>query len=257
MPRCVTGGAGLENASANAPAATAGSGAAAATVWRLRDSPPFESDGQQGGAWTDKSGVDFRVPLDWYGGALRALPLDPARDVLWVCSDDSQLARSGEVCGFRATSWSVAAADAAAGRSPAAAPEPGAEPRCSAARAPTPWCQLVNDHAMIADWFVMQRADVLLTSNSTFSFTAAMLSEPRGASSSGSSSNGATSGGGRGQALLLRPDPTLAAFRPFGPWDELPLLPSAPVSGNHSIRRQQPNQQRPGRVAEDATNGCD
>lgn len=42
--------------------------------------------------------MDFRVPLDWYGDALRALPLDPGgRDVLWVCSDDSQLALSRQV----------------------------------------------------------------------------------------------------------------------------------------------------------------
>ncbi|KAG2454598.1 hypothetical protein HYH02_000439 [Chlamydomonas schloesseri] len=230
---------------------------AAATSRPLRDSPPFEIDGQQGGAWTDKSGVDFRVPLDWYGDALRALPLDSGRDVLWVCSDDRELALSGQVCGFRATSWPAAAAaameaaaaaaagatvtkpgEAAVGEAPRQAPPGRATMRAA------PWIQLVREHAVIADWFVMQRADVLLISNSTFSFTAAMLSQPRG-SSHGPCAAGATAttSSGHSQALL-RPDPTLAAFRPFDPWGELPLLPSAPVSSNHSVRQQHQKRQQ-------------
>ena len=68
----------------------------------------------------------------------------------------------------------------------------------------------------------------------------AMLSRPRGSGHATTAAEDSTSGPGR--ALLLRPDPVLAAFRPFDPWGELPLLPSTPVSGNHTVRRQQQQQ---------------
>ncbi len=35
--------------------------------------------------------------------------------------------------------------------------------------------------------------------------------------------------------VFLRPDPAVGGFRSFDPWDDLPLLPSAPVGANHSL----------------------
>ncbi|GFR43429.1 hypothetical protein Agub_g4510, partial [Astrephomene gubernaculifera] len=233
----------------------------------LREEPPFEEDGQQGHAWRDRSGVDFRAPLSWYGTALAALPYDPHHDLLWVCSDDADLAAraelgvpvaatgGGEVRSVRGTSWtavlrqvqqqeeeearrqekkmkekeekdqqqqqhhfggdegarlrcvgcpsgavpprgaapmgvpsspapsSTAAPLASTSRLASASLPPAASstaPSAAAAAVPvlTPsQQQLLAAHGLLADWFIMQRADVLLASNSTLSFTAAMLNE--------------------------------------------------------------------------------
>lgn len=100
---------------------------------------------------------------------------------------------------------------------------------------------------MLADWFTLSRADVLLAANSTFSFTAAMLgpSTPH-SKSSGSVVNhqqGASDinleGGLQGRVgscvgqrarVHIRPVPWLRGFAEFDPWHDLPnLLPK-----NHS-----------------------
>jgi hypothetical protein len=75
--------------------------------------------------------------------------------------------------------------------------------------------------AVIADWLTMAAADVLLCSNSTLSFAAAMASRQ-----------------GAGGGAFLRPDPRVGAFVPFDPWDALPLLPArGSLPANHSIHR--------------------
>lgn len=69
----------------------------------------------------------------------------------------------------------------------------------------------------VADWWLMQRADVLAVSNSTFSLTAAMLHaghHPR----------------------FYRADPQAEGFVEFDPWDTLPLLPARAVPANHGAR---------------------
>ncbi|KXZ52341.1 hypothetical protein GPECTOR_10g973 [Gonium pectorale] len=279
------------------PAALAGS---SSVHCDLRDSPPFEVDGQQGHAWRDKSGVDFRVPLDWYGAALADLPYDPDRDLLWICTDDPQLAARAELCGVRGTSWAAEAALAAAAASadegppqrenahgdsdewragesltagvetlwespPSPPSEDSPQPSTSGpaqhsgsrlrsvgstSQGPAELLRLVSEHALLADWFVMRRADVLLASNSTLSFTAAMLNEPaagreeglvQGVDAAAWGAEGAEERRGaeeRGEGpVLLRPDPALRGLRRFDPWAELPLLPSAPVAANHSVNR--------------------
>lgn len=70
---------------------------------------------------------------------------------------------------------------------------------------------------MIADWYVMSRADALLASNSTLSFTAAIANATPG-------------------AACLRPDPRAGGFVAFDPWAALPLLPArGALPRNHSI----------------------
>jgi hypothetical protein len=171
-----------------------------------------------------RSGVAFRVPQAWYGGALAAVGFCAARDTLWLCTDDDALAAAPHV---RAPTAPPPAPVHAAPRwllRPHSAPAPGPQVAghpavswaslgrsgCAAPDSEPPWLPL------LADWFVMQRAAVLLLSNSTFSFTAALASDTPG-------------------ATFLRPDPALRAFRRADPWDELPLLPSAAVPANHGV----------------------
>ncbi|PNH05340.1 hypothetical protein TSOC_008416 [Tetrabaena socialis] len=288
----------------------------------MREAPPFECDGEQGYAWSDRSGVDFRAPLFWYRAALEALPYDPAADLLWVCSDDAQLAGEPQVCGLDATSWTAvlrrcseaipgcSAATAAActadacqtgghrgdDAGPAAAGRDGSVAPAQLLVLSAEQVQLVSQHPLLADWYIMRVADVLMTSNSSLSYTAALLNQPLGGTEAPVQRDGASSGHetdrascrhdpgtavrheprtptaaaaaavrheqqhhhrhhqqrgrpsapssdvGEGRrtppALLLRPDPGLGRLRPFDPWDELPLLPSAPVSANHSLRQR-------------------
>jgi hypothetical protein len=68
-----------------------------------------------------------------------------------------------------------------------------------------------DDGAALADWFALARCDVLAISNSTFSFSAAML---------------ATAGAEEGSrcARAVRPDPAAQALVPFDPWSAPPTL---------------------------------
>ena len=63
-----------------------------------------------------------------------------------------------------------------------------------------------DDGAALADWFALCRCDALAISNSTFSFSAAMLAAH------------AAPGGGCG-FVAARPDPRLGAMAAFDPWD--------------------------------------
>ena len=67
-----------------------------------------------------------------------------------------------------------------------------------------------------ADFWVMREADVLLISNSTLSFSAALLSNRRG-------------------AVFMRPDACAGGFVGFDPWRALPILPSHTVPLNHGV----------------------
>jgi hypothetical protein len=91
-----------------------------------------------------------------------------------------------------------------------------------------------DDLYMLLDWRLMQRrADSLLISNSTFSFTAAWLScLPGGKGGDSGNSNN------RLRRLFRRPCPQARAFVPFDPWDSPPLLPSrADLPANHGAHQ--------------------
>jgi hypothetical protein len=67
------------------------------------------------------------------------------------------------------------------------------------------------DAAFFPDWFMLTHCHALATSNSTFSFTAAMVNETA--------------------SLFVRPDLKRGALVPFDPWDSEPLL-FLPAAGN-------------------------
>lgn len=185
-----------------------GAPAAARAPRTLRCEPPFER-GEVGEAW-DCDGVAFRTPMAWVAAALQsaAVDLNPgAGDVLFLCTDDPQLAAAPPLGGV---SW------ATLGGPPAVA--------CARSR---------GDALLVADWAALAAADVLLISNSTFSFTAAWMA-PDG-------------------TCCLRPDPAAQAFVPFDPWDDVIFLPSRPqLPANHSAA-----QRRRRREEEGADTGAD
>jgi hypothetical protein len=262
----------------------------------LRTHPPFEEG--QGHAW-DGQGCDWRAPAAWLAAALAALSLDwSSGDLVWVCTDDTDLARHPErllqdlppaaaepalpgappaagACGSRGVGNRAGAEEgdgdekqpkrwrgqadhhqpAMATAAPAAAPPMvswtsllagfgqtngscssggaalGAAERFFSLLKATAGTDSTDgsgntagnsssgDMALIADWFLMTRADVLLASNSTLSFTAAMANPIGG-------------------AVFLRPDPRQGGFVGFDPWNALPLLPARQqLPANHSIHR--------------------
>lgn len=163
----------------------------------LRAEPPFEEG--QGEAWDDPHCVAFRTPLSWVTDCLETdgdVGFQPAQDLLWICTDDSALARDPRLGRFQGRSWAVVDGNTS--------PD--------------------VDSMMILDWATLAMADVLLTSNSTFSFTAAWKG------SAGEASHA---------RRYLRPDARVQRFVPFDPWDSLILLPAAEtLPGNHSIHLQ-------------------
>ena len=66
-----------------------------------------------------------------------------------------------------------------------------------------------DDGAALADWAFLSRCDALAISNSTFSFSAAMLAAQRR---------------GGDAFLAVRPDPRARALVPLDPWDAPPTL---------------------------------
>jgi hypothetical protein len=268
---------------------------------QLCTEPPFE-DGQQGAAW-DSNGCDWRAPTAWLLDALAALQLDAAAgDVLWICSDDAVLLQKPEqllqqtqnqnqqvdeqsidptaadkqqeqqqqlmpvvatwaTVGMPAglcSSSAVTAGAAGAAQDPTAAAASAAAAAAAGDAA---------DAALLADWFVMSQADVLLASNSTLSFTAAMVNAAQRLSADGhkqSSASTAAAAPAAGSAssptttagavatdsassaaaavrvpMFLRPDPRQCCYVPFDPWDALPLLPArATLPGNHRLHSE-------------------
>lgn len=199
----------------DAVAATAPS-AARGQRGQQRTEPPFEEGGEEGDAWDEVSGANFRAPLEWYAHTLSQPRLlgQPAEgggcgveavggngfavgdgDLIWVCTDDPQLAAAPAVGQHKAVSWATMLPLLCS----AQCADSGGEDHARLLRA------AVERDLTLADWVLMQTADVLLCSNSTFSFTAAMLSSVPG-------------------AVFMRPDPHAQELVGFDPWDAMPLL---------------------------------
>jgi len=267
------------SASAAAAAAAAGEGGA---LGLLRTSPPFEVESgdswdDQGLCWQtpaawlrpalDKAvaelsaaaaaaaqaGAAEAAAAAAKGGAVNGEgDTDDEEDLpplVVLCTDDPGLARDPEAVWLGAVTWTrprpAAAAHGEEGGGLAAA--------LGRARAALAACRRsgrpegrdddgANLH-MLLDWRLMQRADALLASNSTFSFTAALLrSSPSGGSSfdDDDGDGGAAPTGGRPRPVFLRPCPQAGGFVAFEPWNSLPLLPSRPnLPANHGALQQQ------------------
>jgi hypothetical protein len=146
--------------------------------------------------------------------------------VLWVCTDDPELARRPRLLLLQL------GAAAAAGGLEAAVPVLSWDAVVARAREAldgdcrdgTYACvigEAGDGSGVVADWFTMAAADVLLSSNSTLSFTAAMVARH-----------------GAPGARALRPDPRVGAYVDFDPWASLPLLPAREgLPLNHSLHR--------------------
>lgn len=76
---------------------------------------------------------------------------------------------------------------------------------------------------LVRDWWTMTQADRLATSNSTFSFTAAMLSKWCRNDETTSAEQQSAGPAGTPQRFW-RPVPASLAMEPFDPWDASPLL---------------------------------
>jgi hypothetical protein len=74
-----------------------------------------------------------------------------------------------------------------------------------------PAAHVQKDADFLPEWFLLTRCHALAISNSTFSFTAAMMNETA--------------------TVFVRPDPQMNALVPFDPWDSEPLL-FLPPTGN-------------------------
>lgn len=199
-------------------------------------------------------------------------------DVLWVCTDDEDLALQPHVGKHAAVSWGAAALQpdlrsaaiaAAAVKQQHTKPSAKDQPQPSAARPAAPGSSPLQflheaaghannaDHhdalqldGLEADFWVMREADVLLCSNSTLSFAAALLSTHhqrqvlpggfdgavvQGEHEAGCCDAAATCGNSAAPAVFLRPDAAEGALVRFNPWCALPIIPSRKVPGNHSI----------------------
>ncbi len=122
----------------------------------------------------------FRAPCAWYEAWLRDAGLDPSEWIIYVCSESPTTYR-GRFPGFKK----------------AAASDLGAS----------------GDLAAYLDFYVMTKADKVLTSNSSFSFMAAMLNEVG--------------------TEFLRPCAESERLVPFEPWDAEVLLRFVPTSEAH------------------------
>jgi hypothetical protein len=223
----------------------------------LRTEPPFEVG--TGEAWDDQ-GLCWRTPVEWLRlGLGRAVAEVAARaagvagdeeeegeddacsspppPVVVICTDDPQLARDPGSLWPGAVTWSSFSSTAlqglvAAAKAAVRACRGGSEGGGGGDSNQDDDDDDDNDDVwMLLDWRLMQRADALLISNSTFSFTAAMLREapPPLPVADDDRANAAPT-----PPLFLRPCPVARAFVPFDPWDGLPLLPSRPnLPKNH------------------------
>ncbi|KAJ9514124.1 hypothetical protein QJQ45_002223 [Haematococcus lacustris] len=257
-------------------------------------------------------------------------------NVLWLCSNDSQLTAEPSIAGLPAWSWEAAALqeDLSAAAQPLRQPhqlqqqqqqqqqhdrkqqlkqhtreqeqqqqqqqqgqqqqwqqqqldahqaerlEQDEEEKQQQSRKPQP-CQELGEQGQAlhwpldlceADFWVQREADVLLASNSTFSFAAALLNHHQGPQGShvaqgptpqpnhmklgmppevplegrpaGSPTPCWAAGGELAPLhvtptpLFLRPDAAAGRLVPFDPWDALPIVPSKQVPANHSMHKR-------------------
>lgn len=243
-------------------------------------------------------------------------------NVLWLCSNDSQLTAEPSIAGLPAWSWEAAALqeDLLAAAQPLRQPhqlqqqqqhdrkqqqkqhtreeeeeqqrqqqldahqaarlEQHEEEKQQQLRKPQP-CQELGEQGQAlhwpldlceADFWVQREADVLLASNSTFSFAAALLNHHQGPQGSlvaqvptpqpnhmklglppavplesrpaGSPTPCWAACGELAPLhvtptpLFLRPDAAAGRLVPFEPWDALPIVPSKQVPANHSMHKR-------------------
>ena len=251
-------GAGAE-AGAGAGAARAGASAGAegavleTTLATTGESPLDAATGWVSPEWEDRS-TFWAAPPGWYerwandrvdrwvdetaevarrGGEATSSPRDgpgcgapstPSSVAVLVCGDSARptgaLASSlPPAC--RAVAWADlhgtaewgAVEDAWAASFPEAAP-PGASSDCDDSRGRT--------LRLFADWWALGQADALAISNSTFSFTAAMLACPPRTPVEPNRPDAAAEPAVAHR--FWRPDPEAGALVPFDPWDAKPLL---------------------------------
>ena len=153
--------------------------------------------------WRDRN-TFWPAPIDWYVGWLNAQLIREgwASSRLLVCTDDEASAAALHDAmkqRIRVVSWEAVKVT----------PEMAALRRVWAALSKEE-AVVEEDHelSLFMDWWVMTQADLLATSNSTFSVSAAMLSK---------SSEG-------GESRFWRPVPSEGALVAFDPWDCQPLL---------------------------------
>ena len=182
--------------------ARGGGGAGVDRGWRRRP-----ADGDEAAEavdlppeWRD-DGIFWAAPVEWYCAWLRELWPKLRAPRLLLCTDDAGRALGGGLAEFapaqlapllRADAGRWAAAHAACG-------------------------DALTDGAleMLCDWAVMRAADVIAVSNSTFSFSAALLADaPRTAPPPD-------------VARFWRPHPAQRRLVPFEPWDASPTLNAA------------------------------
>ncbi|HLX36304.1 MAG TPA: alpha-1,2-fucosyltransferase, partial [Candidatus Binataceae bacterium] len=129
-------------------------------------------------------GFEFVAPLDWYHRWLDDLWQRVEDPVLLICSDDPDMAaRFARYKTIGANSLEVAL------------------PRELVADLPVPWQREVE---YFRDWLLLTQCDRLAISNSTFSFSAAMMNERC--------------------TEFVRPDPDRKTLVPFDPWNAEPLI---------------------------------
>ena len=146
------------------------------------------------GDYADVSMASFAyvVPMSWYASKLAELWPTLENPVLYVATDDPKLDMS-ELAEFNPLNCKTAALSM---------PEHMAELKAF----------------FYPDYFALTQADIVLTSNSTFSFTASMVNE-------------------RPNARFFRPFPDgLGGFRTFDPWAAFPIHHSV-TSDAHPVER--------------------
>ena len=219
----------------------------------FRAEPPFEEGQRCQAHWDSTAGLNFSTPVAWLVNWLDDIGFWVDDDALWLCTDDPELAKRPMVGHVQALSWQhvlrvhthiraqgggscdVASGGCSGGSGPACDPGSSDEAhgggggggrggRVTAAcdddedvRQLLFGLAVAAEEPLLADWFTMQEADVLAISNSTFSFTAAML--------------------GKRGAVCYRPQPATRGLAVFDAWNATPLLPTGPTPDNHSFSR--------------------
>jgi hypothetical protein len=139
-------------------------------------------------------GFELIAPIEWYRSWLDGLWARYERPVLFVASDSLP-----QVLPALARYHPITIRDLGVKLPP------------ELLRLDLPPAHLQRDADFFPEWFMLTRCHALAISNSTFSFTAAMVNETA--------------------SVFMRPDPQANALVPFDPWDSEPLL-FLPPSGN-------------------------
>jgi len=132
-------------------------------------------------------GFEFVAPMKWYRAWLDELWGRYERPVLFVASDSLPQVLP-----------------ALARYDPITSRDLGVSLPAEFLRLDLPAAHLQRDAGFLPDWFMLTRCQALAISNSTFSFTAAMVNESA--------------------SVFARPDPRANGLVPFDPWDSEPLL---------------------------------